>query len=216
MYSSYTAASFARKHELAHKHGVHLEGALTWAFEFEEQPLFAGFRVLSSNGIALPVLNVFRMFGKMSGQRLAVESTAEVGLDTILKDGVRDRPDVSALAALATGKLSVLLWHYHDDDVPGPDAAVQLTLNSLPLRDGAAQMQHFRIDQDRSNAYSAWQRMGSPPTLSAEQQSRLEEHSQLTLLEAPSTVCIENGAVTLSLTLPRQAVSLLLLEWHGA
>jgi xylan 1,4-beta-xylosidase len=36
MYSSYTAASFARKHELAAKHGVNLEGALTWAFEFEE------------------------------------------------------------------------------------------------------------------------------------------------------------------------------------
>ena len=39
MYSSYTAASFARKHELAERHGVNLEGALTWAFEFEDQPL---------------------------------------------------------------------------------------------------------------------------------------------------------------------------------
>jgi xylan 1,4-beta-xylosidase len=31
MYSSYTAASFARKHDLATKHGVNLVGALTWA-----------------------------------------------------------------------------------------------------------------------------------------------------------------------------------------
>ena len=67
MYSSYTAASFARKHDLAAKHGVNLEGALTWAFEFEDQPYFAGFRALASNGIDLPVLNVFRMFGKMGG-----------------------------------------------------------------------------------------------------------------------------------------------------
>ena len=37
MYSSYTAASFARKHDLAEKHGVNLEGALTWAFEFEDR-----------------------------------------------------------------------------------------------------------------------------------------------------------------------------------
>src|SRR5256885_12255460 len=37
MYSSYSAASFARKHDLAEKHGVNLEGALTWAFEFEGQ-----------------------------------------------------------------------------------------------------------------------------------------------------------------------------------
>jgi xylan 1,4-beta-xylosidase len=44
MYSSYTAASFPRAMELAEKHGVNLQGALTWAFEFEDQPPFAGFR----------------------------------------------------------------------------------------------------------------------------------------------------------------------------
>src|SRR4051812_49512991 len=51
MYSSYTAASFSREYTLADKHGVNLEGALTWAFEFEDQPYFAGQRVLASNGI---------------------------------------------------------------------------------------------------------------------------------------------------------------------
>ena len=62
MYSSYTAASFARKHDLARQHGVNLEGALTWAFEFEDQPYFAGFRALATRRHRLPVLNVFRMF----------------------------------------------------------------------------------------------------------------------------------------------------------
>jgi xylan 1,4-beta-xylosidase len=38
MYSSYTAAVFARHWELAERYGVNLEGALTWAFEFEDQP----------------------------------------------------------------------------------------------------------------------------------------------------------------------------------
>ncbi len=72
---------------------VNFEGALTWAFEFEDQPFFAGFRVLASNGIALPVLNVFRMFGQMRGERLAVENEGDLGLDAILADGVRARPD---------------------------------------------------------------------------------------------------------------------------
>ena len=72
MYSSYTAASFPRKLDLAEKHGVNLEGALTWAFEFEGQPYFAGFRSLATNGIDKPVLNVFRMFSRMDGQRLRV------------------------------------------------------------------------------------------------------------------------------------------------
>ena len=70
MYSSYTAASFARKHELAQKHGVNLEGALTWAFESEDQPYFACFRSLPTGGIEKPALNVFRMFSQMSGQKV--------------------------------------------------------------------------------------------------------------------------------------------------
>jgi hypothetical protein len=92
MYSSYTAAVFARKHELAALRGVNLEGALTWAFEFEDQPYFAGFRALMSNGIDLPVLNVFRMFAQMGGQRVATESSAQVPLARIVASGVRDRP----------------------------------------------------------------------------------------------------------------------------
>ena len=39
MYSSYTAATFARKHDLAARHGVNFEGAVTWAFEFERPAL---------------------------------------------------------------------------------------------------------------------------------------------------------------------------------
>src|SRR5436190_11931770 len=36
MYSSYTAAVFARHLELAERYGVNLQGVLTWAFEFED------------------------------------------------------------------------------------------------------------------------------------------------------------------------------------
>src|SRR5262249_55591095 len=100
LYASYTAPSFAPKHHPADKDGVNREGALTWAFEFEDQPYFAGFRVLASNGLALPVLNAFRMFGRMSGRRLAADSDGAVSLETMLKNGVRDQADVAALASL--------------------------------------------------------------------------------------------------------------------
>ena len=75
MYSSYTAATFARKHELAARHGVNFEGAVTWAFEFEDQPYFDGFRDLATNGVDKPVLNVFRMFGMMGGNRVEARSS---------------------------------------------------------------------------------------------------------------------------------------------
>src|SRR5205085_8851380 len=75
MYSSYTAAQLARTYELAELHGVNLLGSVTWAFEFDDQPYFDGFRALATNGIDKPVLNVFRMLGQMGGERIAVEST---------------------------------------------------------------------------------------------------------------------------------------------
>jgi xylan 1,4-beta-xylosidase len=106
MYASYTAAAFARKHLLAERRGVNLMGALTWAFEFEDQPYFAGFRALATNGIDLPVLNVFRMMARMEGRRLGVESSGEVALDSIVRAGVRGAPDVAALASLAPGTSS--------------------------------------------------------------------------------------------------------------
>jgi xylan 1,4-beta-xylosidase len=213
MYSSYTAASFARKHDLAAKHGVNLAGALTWAFEFEDQPYFAGFRALATNGIELPVLNVFRMFGKMGGRRLAVRSSADVGVEAIMKDGVRGAPDVSALASLEARKLSVMAWHYHDDDLPGPDAAVELRLSALPLAQGKARVTHYRIDEGHSNAYARWKRQGSPIAPSAEQYAELLASAQLATMEGPATVAVEKGAAVLRFALPRQAVSLVVLEW---
>ena len=211
MYSSYTAASFARKHDLADKHGVNLEGALTWAFEFEDQPYFAGFRSLASNGIDKPVLNVFRMFSRMAGKRLSVQSDNTTSLEEILRQGVRGKPDVAALASLDTNELCVLIWHYHDDDVAGPDAAVALTLEGFGF--DKATLQHFRIDQEHSNAFAAWTKMGSPQPPTVEQYAQLEKTGRLAALESPKSVQAGNGRMSIAFALPRQAVSLLVFNW---
>ncbi len=216
MYSSYTAAVFARKHLLAEKHGVNLAGALTWAFEFENQPYFAGFRALGSNGLDLPVLNVFRMFSKMSGQRLATTSSGEVPLDDIMRRGVRQQPDVGAFASVDGRKLCVMVWHYHDDDVPGPDADVELTATGLGVTAGTATLAHYRVDGDHSNSYTAWQQLGSPIAPNEKQYAELEKAGQLAELAAPAPVRIENGAAKLKFRLPRQGVSLLVLELPAA
>jgi xylan 1,4-beta-xylosidase len=213
MYSSYTAASFARKHDLAAKHGVNFEGALTWAFEFEDQPYFAGFRSLATNGVDKPVLNVFRMFAKMSGRRLAAESDAAVSLDTILRRGVRDKPDVAALASLDKNKLCVMAWHYHDDDMSGPAADVEIVLTGLPLANAEVLATHYRIDEEHSNAYAAWKRMGSPQQPSPEQYEQLERAGRLAALNPARSIRATDGRASLRLTLPRQAVSLLVFEW---
>lgn len=203
MYSSYTAASFARKHDLARRHGVNLEGALTWAFEFEDQPYFAGFRTLASNGIDKPVLNVFRMLSRMSGQRVAAASDRAIAIDEIVRSSVRGQPDIAAFAALDQRKLTVMVWHYHDDDVPGPDAEVSLSLEGIPA--GEAALKQFRIDEKHSNAFAEWKRLGSPQMPSAEQYAKLEIAGRL----HEAAPAAKLTARSLKVTVPRQGV------WFG-
>jgi xylan 1,4-beta-xylosidase len=212
MYSSYTAACFARISDLALLHGVNLDGALTWAFEFEDQPYFAGFRALATNGIDLPVLNVFRMFSKMGGIRVKTHSTAEVPLKTMLKMGVRGGPDVAAFASIEGRRLSVMVWHYHDDDVLGPDAAVELDLAGLPGGSGHASLRHFRIDGNHSNSFAEWRRLGSPIAPDDRQYLTLRRAGELSLMDGPSEVAVAAGKATVNFSLPRQGVSLLVLD----
>jgi xylan 1,4-beta-xylosidase len=213
MYSSYTAASFARIHELAERHAINLEGVLTWAFEFEDQPYFAGFRVLATNGIDLAVFNVFRMFARMSGERLAAESSGSVPIDRILAAGVRERPEVSACASLDGRRLCVLVWHYHDDDVPGPAADIRLTIENVPNGKPQPAIRHFAIDAEHSNAYTAWRRMREPQKPTAAQYAELERRGQLTEVAPPELTQSDHSRLCISFNLPRQAVSLLEFEW---
>jgi xylan 1,4-beta-xylosidase len=213
MYSGYTAASFAREHDLADRRGVNFAGALTWAFTFEDQPYFAGFRQLASCGLPLPVFNVIRMFSLMDGQRIPAISDATVPLDDIMRRGVREKPDVAALASLETNRFCVLVWHYHDDDVAGPDAAVEVTVAGLPATASETQITHYRVDEHHSNAYDEWRRMGSPIAPNEGQYRQLEEASKLARLAAtPATLPLEKGALTIQFLLPRQGVSLLVGE----
>lgn len=209
MYSSYTAAQIARTYELADLHKVNLIGSVTWAFEFEGQPYFAGFRDLATNGIDKPVLNVFRMLGRMSGQRLRVVSDSAAPIADIRERGVREKPDVYALAARGAREVTVLVWNYHDDDLAAPDADVEMTVDGL--KNGAATVTHYRVDGEHSNSYTAWLKIGSPQPPSPDQHRQLERAGRLARLAPPKRVRIESGTLTDRFVLPRQGVSLLVI-----
>jgi xylan 1,4-beta-xylosidase len=210
MYSSYTAEQLARTYELAARHDVNLLGSVTWAFEFEDQPWFDGFRDLSTNGVAKPVLNVFRMLGRMRGDFVKVDSTAALPLDVVRDAGVRERADINAIATRDDRSVAVLVWNYHDDDVPAPAAEVELSIEGLS--GSRAMLEHFRIDADHSNAYETWKRMGSPQAPTAAQYAHLEASGRLAQIAAPRTIDVTDGRARLTTTLPRQGVSLIVLR----
>ncbi|WP_247237430.1 GH39 family glycosyl hydrolase [Telluribacter sp. SYSU D00476] len=211
MYSSYTAASFARKHELADARGVNLLGAVTWGFEFENQPWFRGFRDLATNGVDKPVLNVFRMFGMMSGKRVQVQQDLAYNAQKLKAESVRGEADINAYATKGAQEAAVMVWHYHDDNKLEPGAPVSVQLKGVPAR--RVLVHHYRIDQQHSNSYEVWKSMGSPQNPTAEQIATLEKAGQLQAYTSPTWMDAKNGLLQLDFSLPRQGVSLIKVSW---
>ena len=191
LYPAYTAVMLKKIFDLADRTGANIEGMLTWAFEFEGQPYFDGFRTLATNGVDKPVLNVFRMAGLMRGDRVKVASE-------------------NALAVRGDREVSVLVWNYDDDDVPAPAARVNLAISHVARK---VLVHHYRIDQTHSNAYTVWKQLGAPQHPDESQQSTLEAAGQLQLLDAPRWIASDGGRVDLPFDLPRQGVSLVQLTW---
>jgi xylan 1,4-beta-xylosidase len=197
--------------DLAAQYGVNLMGAVTWAFEFEDQPYFDGFRDLATNGIGKPVLNVFRMLGMMTGDRVRVTNEAAVPLDTMVRNGVKTQPDIHAMASVDARSAAILVSNYHDSGKPGPAAPIELSIAGVPR--GRVQVRHYRVDNELSNSYEVWKQMGSPQAPSAEQYRRLERAGHLALLEPPQWIRTGDDALRLRFELPRHGVSLIQLHW---
>ncbi|MGB7549141.1 MAG: beta-xylosidase [Terracidiphilus sp.] len=220
LYGVSVAEATLRTYELARLHGVTVEGAVTWAFEFEDQPAFAGFRALATGGIDKPVLNVFRMLGMLGGAKpgaaksravwVATESSGALPLAKVVADSVTGAPDINAVATRNGAEVDVLLWNYHDADVAAPPAQVLVAVDGL--RGAEALAAEFRMDATHSNAYRAWQQMGSPPHPTPEQVHQLQKAGALDQTVPDHAVPLKVGKVHLELTLPRQGVILLRLR----
>ncbi|MGQ9632989.1 MAG: GH39 family glycosyl hydrolase [Bryobacteraceae bacterium] len=213
LYPSNTAVMLKHSVDLAARRGVRLEGLLTWAFEFEGQPYFDGFRTLSTNGINKPVLNIFRMAGLLQGSRARLVSDGALGSDEILKHGVRREPDVDGMATASERQVAMMIWNYHDDASPAPPIPVQAEITGIPAGFTRVLLEHFRIDERHSNAFTVWKEMGSPQDPSPDQYARLEAAGRLELLESPRWVPVAKGTVRLEFPLPRHGISLLRLTW---
>jgi xylan 1,4-beta-xylosidase len=214
LYASYTAETLSAIYDLSRREQINFAGAVTWSFEFEDQPYFEGFRELASNGLDKPVLNAFRMFGLLGRERLKSESSAALPVDEVLRAGARGQPDINAIATRRDHEIEILVWNYHDVDLPVDPAKIDLSVSGLPAGAGQALLEHFRIDSNHSNAFTAWKEMGAPQAPSSHQYEQLEAAGQLQLLESPSFIRIEQGAAHLQFTLPRQGLSLLRMSWQ--
>jgi xylan 1,4-beta-xylosidase len=193
------------------KYKVNLKGVVSWSFEFEDQEWFAGFRELATHGVNKPVLNVFRMFGMMNGKRVSVSAKNGMNVTDIIAKGVRESNDINAIASKGNNSACVMIWNYHDEDLPGSSSPIELTINGIPGNN--VLIQHYRIDQQFSNSFEKWKAMGGPQQVTDEQYKLLESAGQLQLYCSPEWKKTNNGKALLNFDLPRQAVSLIRITW---
>lgn len=126
-------------------------------------------------------------------------------------------PDINVIATRKNREIEILVWNYHDDDVPFPATSINLSVTGLPADLPADEkrglLEHFRVDSYHGNAFTVWKEMGSPQSPSESEYKRLEAAGQLQLLNSPAWVEMLQGRIQLRFALPRQGVSLVRLSW---
>ncbi|WP_229217219.1 GH39 family glycosyl hydrolase [Dyadobacter luteus] len=212
LFSSYFAASFARKYELADKHNINLEGAVSWTFTFPGQPWFDGFRSFATHGVAKPVLNVMRMLGLMTGDRVLVNKANGYNVEKIMQNGVSGTSDINAMASRDENSASVMIWNYNDEDIEISPAQIALALKGIPV--SRVLVHHYRIDETHSNSFTTWREMGAPQQVTNAQYKHLEESGNLEMISSPQWVDVKNGQGDIRFEMPAQGVSLLRVTWN--
>lgn len=216
-FAAYTAASFMRKQDLLARTGGDLQGAVSWAFTFADQPWFNGLRALTTNEVALPVFNTFVLFSKLGRERLAVDAPAMLSVDEIIANSVRGKPDVGVVASVdgARERITLLLWSYHDVAGGSQDRRdVRIMLTGLPSASESMRAVEYAIDESSGNAYTAWLAMGSPQSPTADQIAQL--HAAATMQPVPRSLeRTSKNDVQLDVSLPRQSVKLIDIALPG-
>ena len=215
VYPAYTAAEMKGLTELASHEHVTLAGFLSWAFEFEGQPIFEGQRELATHGIDKPELNFFRMAGLLGQDQVGATSSAAIPVDSVVQDGVRSRPAIDALATRGPNSAAVMVWNYADDEIAAAPTTAHITVRGLPSNAQRVLVEEYRIDQNHSNAYTVWRNIGSPQNPTDEQRMQLKAAGQLQLFGSPRWVTVNAGRIELDLEQPLESVSLIRVGWAG-
>lgn len=192
-----------------------LRAATAWAFYIEGERCFEGTRSLVTyGGIEKPVLNAYRLLGRLGGQRLRASSSAAWPVTEI--DTAQSVPEeVDVLAAKSGSKITALVWR-HDDDQhraePG-ERPVRVTIRGLG--DEPVVVRQWRIDATHGNSHHAWQALGAADYPDQAEIDQMKDAGRLRLLEPERIEAPHGGELVVDLSLRLPAVSLLELTPSG-
>ena len=105
-----------------------------------------------------------------------------------------------------------MVYNYYDDDIPGPAASVDLNLANLPTN-GDATLTEYRIDEDSQQRPHRLGKNGIAAATQSRSVRKMKQAGQLSKMPDSQPVHIDGGKADVKIILPREAVSLLVLEW---
>jgi xylan 1,4-beta-xylosidase len=191
--------------------------ATTWSFYFEGERMFEGTRSFATaNGVEKPLLNAYRMFGRLGATRLPAVSDSTWNVAEL--DAIAPALPPEEVDALATrtddGDLAILVYRRTDDQYSVDDSAADVTVKLRGLQPGRYSLDHYRIDEQHSNAHTVWTQLGSPQHPTPEEIETMHSRMGLEEYEPKREVDVQDGGADISLSLPLHSVSLLVL--HGS
>lgn len=154
-----------------------------------------------SEVVKLSVFNAYETLAKLGAERIHLTGTR---FGDLVHGFATRKPDGSA---------QIVVYHFDERNQQSIGAPVPVSLTVQGLSDmREAQVTHYRIDQEHSNAAALWLAMGSPTNPTPAQLAQIKARSELQTLGPSTTLTVEGGRVNLSFALPVNAVSLILVE----
>lgn len=168
-------------------------------YENERSRDFNGYRTFDTlHGIQKPLFNAYRLLAKLGSSYVAVETNHTDGPISVI--GARDGDE----------RVTVLLTHFRHDKPFNDGAPAYVQVRTLvPWENGEEVLvNHWRIDEQHSNAYPHFVGMGSPKNLTAEQVASIKAHMGLELLDKPEHLQVY-GSFETQFEAPTNSVSLI-------
>jgi xylan 1,4-beta-xylosidase len=148
----------------------------------------------------------------MMGKRVSVNGNQMLNVKQVVDSSVRGaHTDIGGLASKDKKSAAIMIWNYHDDDILEPGAPIEVAINGLTEK--VVTLTKYEIDNEHSNSYDVWKKMGSPQKPTPQQIKQLEKAGQLETIGKPEKISVQKGATIVKLSLPRQGVALLKLSW---
>ena len=148
--------------------------------------------ITDSYDVGKPVFNAFKLLHQMGD----VQISCTGGI-------VGNGPNAFATISKDTSAVQIMI--YTHTSVFKTDN-ITLTVSNIPFAN--AHIEHFIVDSARSNAFRAWQGMGSPAAPNAAQWAQLKAAANLAYFDSVKTVPITGSTYTVSFAQSPYSVSL--------